>query len=54
MHHAPFTNSSLVGDNDYAQKNFVPPFMAASKTLAVITGHAHGYERFEQDPKCSW
>jgi len=51
MHHAPFTNSSLVGDNDYAQKNFVPPFMAASKTLAVITGHAHGYERFEQGSK---
>jgi len=51
MHHAPFTNSSLVGDNAYAQQNFVPPFMAASKTLAMITGHAHGYERFEQGSK---
>jgi hypothetical protein len=51
MHHAPFTNNSLVGDDDYAQLTFVPPFMNASKSMAMVTGHAHGYERFERGTK---
>jgi Icc-related predicted phosphoesterase len=47
MHHPPYTNNSLVGDDDYAQRHFVPPLMSASHAMGVVTGHAHGYERFE-------
>jgi hypothetical protein len=47
MHHPPYTNNSLVGDDDYAQHNFVPPLMETSHAMGLVTGHAHGYERFE-------
>jgi Icc-related predicted phosphoesterase len=47
MHHPPYTNNSLVGDDDYVQRNFVPPLMSATHAMGMITGHAHGYERFE-------
>ena len=51
FHHAPRTNSSVVNDDPNALSTFVPPFMAKKKTLAIVTGHAHGYERFEDQGK---
>jgi Icc-related predicted phosphoesterase len=51
FHHAPFTNSSVVGDDANTLSTFVPPFLTKKKTLAMITGHAHGYERFEKHGK---
>jgi hypothetical protein len=51
LHHAPYTNSSIVGDDPNVLSTFVPPFMTKQKTLAMITGHAHGYERFDRKGK---
>jgi Icc-related predicted phosphoesterase len=51
LHHAPFTNSSVVGDDPNVTLTFVPAFTAKKKTMAMITGHAHGYERFERQQK---
>lgn len=46
MHHPPFTNSTLVAPDETLQREVVPAFCEARKTLAMFTGHAHGYERF--------
>ncbi len=49
LHHPPFTNSRVTGDTKCVKDEIVPPFLAARKTLAMITGHAHGYEKFLVD-----
>lgn len=46
LHHPPYTNSTVTGDVDHVKLELVPPFMAAQKTLAMISGHVHNYERF--------
>lgn len=46
LHHPPYTNSIVTGDNVNVQKAFVRPFLNSEKSLAMITGHAHTYERF--------
>jgi len=51
VHHPPYTNSSVTGDDTDVREHFVPPFMAAQKTLAMISGHVHSYERFERRSK---
>ncbi|MEP7050886.1 MAG: metallophosphoesterase [Pseudomonadota bacterium] len=48
LHHAPLTNSSVVGDNAAVREAFLPDFFQTQKTIGMVTGHAHGYERFEQ------
>ena len=45
-HHAPYTNSIIVGSSNVVQQSFVPPFMDASKAQLFITGHAHAFEHF--------
>jgi hypothetical protein len=45
-HHPPYTNSIVTKDERHVQESVVEPFVAAKKTLAFISGHAHGYERF--------
>ena len=45
IHHAPYTNSPIV-DPDLNAQDFVPTVCTSAKALAVISGHAHGYERF--------
>jgi 3',5'-cyclic AMP phosphodiesterase CpdA len=45
-HHPPYTNSTVSGDALQVQRAFVPPFAAAHKTLALISGHVHSFERF--------
>jgi Icc-related predicted phosphoesterase len=51
LHHPPFTNSSIVDDDANVLGAFVPAFLRREKTLAMVTGHAHGYERFEKQGK---
>ena len=51
LHHAPVTNSSVVSDDAGVIRDFLPAFSSSKKTLAMVTGHAHGYERFERDGK---
>jgi hypothetical protein len=51
LHHAPLTNSSVVDDDVHVLEAFVPAFVKKTKTLAMVTGHAHGYERFERQGK---
>jgi len=45
-HHPPYTNSTVSGDEVHIQRALVPPFLAARKTLAMVSGHVHSYERF--------
>jgi len=45
-HHPPYTNSTVSGDALQVQRAFVPPFAAAPKTLAMVSGHVHSFERF--------
>ncbi len=52
LHHPPFTNSRVTSDTVHVQRDFVPPFSRAVKTLAMISGHVHNYERYVRDGKC--
>ncbi len=49
-HHAPFTNSNVVDPDQSVQSDFVARFCESPKALAMMTGHAHGYERFVRGP----
>ena len=51
LHHPPYTNSTVTGDEAHVQRDFVPAFVRAKKTLAMMTGHVHSYERFVRDGK---
>lgn len=46
LHHPPFTNSTVVDPDEAVREAFVGRFCASPKTLAMFSGHAHGYERF--------
>lgn len=51
LHHPPYTNSTLTPDDLVVQRAFVPPFMQARKTLLMVAGHVHSYERFTRAGK---
>ena len=51
VHHPPFTNSTVTGDSAWVKRDLVPLFHRASKTLAMISGHVHSYERFIREGK---
>jgi len=51
VHHPPYTNSTVTGDELPVQRAFVPLFAAAKKTIAMISGHVHSYERFVRGGK---
>jgi Icc-related predicted phosphoesterase len=51
LHHPPYTNSIVTGDNENVQEAFLQPFLNSEKTLAMISGHAHTYERFREKGK---
>jgi 3',5'-cyclic AMP phosphodiesterase CpdA len=51
LHHPPYTNSSVTSDELHVQRFFVPPFQVARKTLAMLSGHVHSYERYERGGK---
>jgi hypothetical protein len=45
-HHAPFSNSKIVGSSEVVQKAFVSRFMDSPKASLFITGHSHNLEYF--------
>jgi hypothetical protein len=45
-HHAPYSNSRIVGSSTPVQHYFVPPFIQTPKCCLFITGHAHAFEHF--------
>jgi 3',5'-cyclic AMP phosphodiesterase CpdA len=51
VHHPPYTNSTVTQDELHVQDAFVPPFRAARKTMAMLSGHVHSYERFFREGK---
>jgi 3',5'-cyclic AMP phosphodiesterase CpdA len=51
VHHPPYTNSTVTRDEIHVQDAFVPPFRAARKTMAMLSGHVHSYERFLREGK---
>jgi predicted phosphohydrolase len=51
FHHAPFSNSTVTGDVPEVESALVPPFAGATKTLAMLNGHVHSYERFARGGK---
>jgi predicted MPP superfamily phosphohydrolase len=51
LHHPPFTNSTVTSDELHIKKTFMPAYINSKKGLAMITGHAHGYERFFENGK---
>jgi 3',5'-cyclic AMP phosphodiesterase CpdA len=50
-HHPPYTNSLVVGDSRHVQRDIVPLFTTARKTLAIFSGHVHSYEHFRRANK---
>src|SRR5712692_282783 len=51
LHHPPFTNSTVTGDEKHVQRTFLPAFLRAKKTLGMLSGHVHNYERFAKGGK---
>jgi len=51
LHHPPYTNSTVTSDEAHVQRVIVPPLLRAKKTLGLISGHVHSYERFEREGK---
>lgn len=50
-HHAPYSNSKIVGSSKPVQERFVPYFYSSIKARIFITGHSHNFERFTRDGK---
>lgn len=50
-HHAPYSNSKIVGSSEKVQEYFVPDFMRSRKAQLFITGHSHNFELFIRDGK---
>lgn len=50
-HHSPYTNSTIVDPSEYVRERFVPSFIRHKKAVLFIGGHAHAYERFEEQGK---
>ncbi len=50
-HHAPYSNSKLVGSSKLVQQRFVPPYVKSLKARLFITGHSHAFERYEFEGK---
>jgi hypothetical protein len=50
-HHPPFTNGVGRDPDPYVVEHVLPAFYGSTKTLAMFSGHVHGYERFEVEHK---
>ncbi len=46
-HHAPYSNSKVVGSSTSVQQNFVLPYIKSKKAQLFITGHSHNFEHFK-------
>jgi len=54
LYEPPYTNSPLpgvTGGDEKVRKDVKPLFCASKCSIALISAHAHGYERFE-DSDC--
>ena len=51
VHHPPYTNSTVTKDEIHVQRALVPPFEKSRKTIAMLSGHVHSYERFARGAK---
>lgn len=45
-HHPAYTNGMRRFGDRYVRDSVLPRMLAARKTLALVSGHVHGYERF--------
>jgi Calcineurin-like phosphoesterase len=45
-HHPAYTNGKARYGEPYVQGDVLPRLFAARKTMALLSGHVHGYERF--------
>ncbi|MEI6265309.1 MAG: metallophosphoesterase [Sphingobacteriia bacterium] len=50
-HHAPYSNSKIVGSNTNVQEKLIPLFIQSKKAKLFITGHAHDFEHFNIEGK---
>ena len=50
-HHPPLTRSPWVDGSEDVRTTFLPGFLGAPKAVALLTGHAHGYEHYEREGK---
>ncbi|QJW91701.1 metallophosphoesterase [Spirosoma taeanense] len=50
-HHAPYSNSKLVGSSKLVQQRFVPCYIKSQKARLFITGHSHAFERYQFEGK---
>jgi hypothetical protein len=50
-HHPPFTNGKGRHPDDYVREQLLPPFLLSAKARVMLSGHVHGYERFERAGK---
>jgi len=50
-HHAPYSNSKIVGSSKQVQRYFVPYFLKSTKARLFLTGHSHNYEHFKKEGK---
>jgi hypothetical protein len=50
-HHAPYSNSLIVGSSTQVQHYFLPAFIQSPKCSPFITGHAHAFEHFKRSGK---
>jgi UDP-2,3-diacylglucosamine pyrophosphatase LpxH len=50
-HHAPYSNSLIVGSSESVQNYFVPLYLQSPKSRLFITGHSHAFEHFKKDGK---
>jgi hypothetical protein len=46
MHHPVYTNGKHRHGSEYAISELLPHFLAAKRTLVLLSAHVHGYERF--------
>jgi predicted MPP superfamily phosphohydrolase len=49
-HHAPYTNSTVVGPSKETIDQFGPLFFSSSKAKLFLSGHSHNVEFFEPKP----
>lgn len=50
-HHAPYSNSTIVGSTEAVQEHFVPGYLKSPKARLFITGHSHNFEHFKMEGK---
>ncbi|HXB34360.1 MAG TPA: metallophosphoesterase [Puia sp.] len=50
-HHAPYSNSRIVGSSAQVRRYLLPAFMQTPKCNLFIAGHAHAFEHFKYSGK---